>query len=59
MELNALRSASTVLLLLIFVGIVVWAYSRQRQSAFDAAAQLPLIDDTPTPSVRPEEDKHE
>lgn len=45
MDLNTLRSASTVLMLLIFIGIVIWAYSRKRRGAFDAAAQLPLIDD--------------
>lgn len=45
MDLNTLRSATTVMLLLIFVGIVIWAWSRERRSAFDAAARLPLIDD--------------
>ena len=55
MDLNTLRSATTVVLLLIFIGIVAWAWSHRRQAAFDAAARLPLIDDTPTPS----EDKHE
>jgi cytochrome c oxidase cbb3-type subunit IV len=55
MELNTLRSLSTVMLLLVFVGIVFWAYSRQRLAAFDAAARLPLIDDdAPTPSVGPQ-----
>ena len=55
MDLNDLRSAITVLLLLIFVSIVVWAWSRRRDAAFDAAARLPLIDDQPLPS----EGKHE
>ncbi len=50
MDLNALRSATTVLLLLIFVGIVIWAWSRNRRGAFDAAARLPLIDDVPPQS---------
>ena len=55
MDINLLRSIATVLMLLIFVGIVVWAYSRRRRAAFDAAARLPLLDDAPTPW----EDKHE
>ena len=35
----------TVLLLVVFVGIVVWAYSGARKKDFDAAARLPLDDD--------------
>jgi cytochrome c oxidase cbb3-type subunit IV len=53
MDINLLRSIVTVLMLLIFAGIVVWAWGRKRQAAFDAAAQLPLIDDAPSPSARP------
>ena len=32
-------------LLVIFIGIVVWAWSGKRKSAFDEAARLPLEDD--------------
>ena len=45
MDLNDLRSAVTVILLIVFVGIVVWAYHRRRRDAFDEAANLPLLDD--------------
>ena len=45
MDLNDVRSAMTVILLAVFVGIVFWAYSRRRREAFEAAAQLPLADD--------------
>jgi cytochrome c oxidase cbb3-type subunit 4 len=45
MDLNDLRSVMTVILLVAFVGIVVWAYSRRRRADFDAAAKLPLADD--------------
>lgn len=37
----------TTLLLLIFLGIVVWAWSGKRRKDFDEAAQLPLRDDKP------------
>ena len=47
MDLNDLRSAATVLLLLTFLGIAVWAWSDRRKRDFDAAAQLPLVDDAP------------
>jgi len=35
----------TVLLLVAFIGIVVWAYSGARKKDFDEAARLPLEDD--------------
>ena len=35
----------TVLLLVVFIGIVFWAYSSKRKQDFDEAARLPLDDD--------------
>lgn len=32
----------TVLLLILFIGIVIWAFSSRRKRAFDEAARLPL-----------------
>jgi cytochrome c oxidase cbb3-type subunit IV len=32
----------TVLLLVIFIGIVIWAYSSRRKKDFDEAARLPF-----------------
>jgi len=32
-------------MLLMFIGIVAWAWSGKRRRSFDAAAQLPLEDD--------------
>lgn len=45
MDLNDLRSVATVLLLLAFIGIAVWAWSARRKSDFDDAARVPLLDD--------------
>ena len=39
------RSVLTLLSLLTFVGIVVWAYSSRREQAFKQAANLPFADD--------------
>jgi cytochrome c oxidase cbb3-type subunit 4 len=52
MDLNLLRSVATLMMFVLFIGIVVWAWSRQRQASFDDAAQLPFVDDarTRTPS---------
>ena len=41
----SIHSWWTVLLLLTFIGIVVWAYSGARKKDFDEAAQLPFDDD--------------
>jgi cytochrome c oxidase cbb3-type subunit 4 len=35
----------TAVLLIAFLGVVVWAYSKKRRRAFDEAARLPLQDD--------------
>lgn len=40
-------SLITLLLLLIFLGIVAWAYSKRRKKDFEEAAHLPLEDDKP------------
>ncbi len=45
MDINDMRSAFTVLSLLSFVGIVVWAWSKRNKERFDEAAHLPLQDD--------------
>jgi cytochrome c oxidase cbb3-type subunit 4 len=44
MDLNDIRSAVTVLSLLVFLGIVVWTWSSRRRAEFDAAARLPFAD---------------
>ncbi|PJK00568.1 CcoQ/FixQ family Cbb3-type cytochrome c oxidase assembly chaperone [Lysobacteraceae bacterium NML91-0213] len=43
----------TLLLLLLFVGGWVWAWSPRRKRDFDEAAQLPLADDEVPPADRP------
>lgn len=45
MEINDLRSIVTLVSLLAFVGIVVWAWSKRNQADFDEAARLPFKDD--------------
>jgi cytochrome c oxidase cbb3-type subunit 4 len=37
----------TAVLLVLFVGGTVWAFSPKRKREFEAAAQLPLDDDAP------------
>jgi cytochrome c oxidase cbb3-type subunit 4 len=45
MDINDLRSITTVLMLTLFVGIVWWAYSAKSKAAFEEAGRLPLDED--------------
>jgi len=45
MDINDLRAAVTVISLLVFLGIVIWAWSRRNRERFDEAAQLPFQDE--------------
>jgi cytochrome c oxidase cbb3-type subunit IV len=45
MDINDIRSAVTVISLLLFVGIVGWAWSKRNRDSFDEAAQLPFRDE--------------
>ena len=44
-ELNDIRAWHTVVLLIAFVGIIIWAYSKRRKKSFDEAANLPFADE--------------
>ncbi len=45
MTLSMFHAFWTGLMLAIFIGIVVWAYSGKRRQRFDAAARSPLEDE--------------
>jgi cytochrome c oxidase cbb3-type subunit IV len=45
MDIGIWRSAVTVISLCMFVGIVVWVYSRGNKAHFEEAGKLPLGDD--------------
>jgi cytochrome c oxidase cbb3-type subunit 4 len=47
MDLMSARAALTVVMLVLFAGIVVWAYSSKRKKQFDEAARSVLEDDAP------------
>lgn len=52
MDINTLRIAVTLVSFVLFVGIVAWAWSRRRESEFEAAAQLPFQDEAPSSNPR-------
>ena len=47
MDVNTLRSLATVVSLITFIGIVVWAWSRRNAADFEEAARLPFEQDEP------------
>jgi cytochrome c oxidase cbb3-type subunit 4 len=47
MDPSLAHSIWTVMMLLLFIGIVIWAWSGKRKQAFREAAHLPFEDDEP------------
>ena len=45
MDINDLRGLSTLFLMVSFIGLCFWAYSKKRKKAFDEAANLPFADE--------------
>ena len=46
MSIGMFRGIVTGVLLVLFVWLVAWAWSKARKPAFDAAARAPLEEDT-------------
>lgn len=49
--LNELRTIITVVAFVTFLGIVVWAWSGRRKTAFTQASRIPLDDDDVPPAA--------
>ena len=45
MDVNTLRIMTTVLSFAVFIGIMVWVFSRRNKEDFEAASRLPLDQD--------------
>jgi cytochrome c oxidase cbb3-type subunit IV len=45
MDLNTLRSIITLISFLVFIGILLWAWSGKNRARFQEAAMLPFADD--------------
>ena len=42
MDIGTVRGLITLFLMLAFIGMVAWAYSKRRKADFDEMAQLPF-----------------
>ncbi|AMO76999.1 cytochrome c oxidase cbb3-type subunit 4 [Pseudomonas citronellolis] len=45
MDIGTIRGLGTVVVMLAFIGVTLWAYSGKRKQRFDADALLPFADD--------------
>jgi cytochrome c oxidase cbb3-type subunit 4 len=45
MDVNDLRAITTVISFVIFIGIMVWAFSKRNNKDFEEAARLPFDQD--------------
>ena len=53
MSFTFIQSIWTIVIMVTFLGIVVWAYSSKRKSDFDEAARLPFEDDELSDNNKP------
>ena len=53
MTFTLFQSLWSIVILITFLGIVFWAYSSKRTSAFDEAARLPFDDELPIEDNKP------
>ena len=51
MSSGTLSGIVTGVLLVLFIGVCVWAYSARRRAQYDAAARVPLEEDRPEPKL--------
>jgi len=55
MDESLVQSVWTVVVVVLFVGIVIWAWSGKRKKEFDEAANIPFNeDDTPSDNTSKE-----
>jgi len=57
MDIGVVRGLLTATLLILFLGVWGWSFSRKRRVEFDAAANLPLEDDSRPPSTDPDKER--
>jgi cytochrome c oxidase cbb3-type subunit 4 len=52
MDYSLIQSVWTIVVLVLFIGIVLWAFSSKRRRHFEEAAQIPFTEDTPEPTEK-------
>ncbi len=57
MDVSLIQSIWTVVVLVLFVGIVIWAWSGKQKERFDEAANIPFAEDDMKPDYKKPEEK--
>ena len=57
MDFTLIDSILTVVVMVVFVGIVLWAWSGKRAQAFNEAANLPFTEDQPVSTPKNSKEK--
>ena len=52
-SMGVLRGLLTLVLMLAFIGMVIYVYSKRNRSTYEQAAKLPLEDSVPAPQPSP------
>ncbi|WP_079280012.1 cbb3-type cytochrome oxidase subunit 3 [Pseudomonas aeruginosa] len=52
MDIGTLRGLGTVVIMVAFIGLVIWAYSGKRKKSFDEATMLPRSTACPPSKAR-------
>ncbi|MFT5781586.1 MAG: cytochrome c oxidase cbb3-type subunit 4 [Pseudomonas sp.] len=56
MDIGTLRGLGTILVVVAFTCVALWAYSGKRKASFDEAANLPFANDTKAKAEKREEE---
>ena len=57
MDFSLIQSLWTIVIMVLFVGIVVWAWSSKRKARFDEAANIPFTEEDSTSAEHSTEEK--
>jgi cytochrome c oxidase cbb3-type subunit 4 len=58
MDDSLIQSVWTLVVLVLFVGIVIWAWSSKRKQEFDEAANIPFHEDDTSAEKTSKENSH-
>ena len=58
MDSSLIESVWTVVVMVVFIGIVLWAWSGKRKQGFDEAANIPFNEDKPASTKISKENSH-
>ena len=58
MDYSLMQSIWTLVVLVLFVGIVIWAWSGKRKQEFDEAANIPFDEDDRPAATTSKENSH-